>query len=111
MRPYSRKDLRGLAILALVCVLCISLGFVARRGVFGGVKSSDSAVTVKAATRDSIYDRADETNVTNKTKENKRNRANKSDKQSAKTKKKKTSKSRSVKEIQPPRDFLRDTIR
>ncbi|MDE5551995.1 MAG: hypothetical protein K2I91_02225 [Muribaculaceae bacterium] len=64
MKPYSRREIRGLLLLAIVCLLCVGLGLMSRRGWFNSRRPethqstrsiapevSDSLTGVSAGTR------------------------------------------------------------
>lgn len=110
MKPYSRKELRGIAALGGVCALCVALGFLSRSGMLGNTMPASAEEAAPAASGEVIAPAASAAGTVTKAGFQDAEGDEKAGKK--KRKKKRKEKKRKEKSAAPvaARDMLGDTI-
>ncbi|MDE5773481.1 MAG: hypothetical protein K2H86_03375 [Muribaculaceae bacterium] len=112
MRPYSKREVRGLFLLVIVCLACISVGVLSRKDFF------ISRAVEKPTSRDKIDDKDSLSPTVGMNNDRSHLQGSKPDTESMKGgKRKKRTKGKSTRKhtqglspVYPVRDILNDTI-
>lgn len=107
MRPYSRREIRGLLLLGIVCLLCVGIGVMARQGWFRSSTSREFPVSTQISSApDTVLNvSAGEVSTADKSRRDRRTVGRRKSRG-----KRRRSENGGV-SVAPARDILADTIR